>query len=121
MPTNVDDIIKRLPSGRRKKVETRAAQLIAEVMTRPQLRRAHQHTQMDVAKVLGLTQDSVSRLEQRADILISTLRKYVQAMGGDVSIVARFPNQPPIVLSGFADDEPRPTKPKGRRRAKAFA
>lgn len=40
MPTNVDDIIRKLPASRRKKIETRAAQLIGEEMTRQQLRRA---------------------------------------------------------------------------------
>jgi len=104
MSTNVNDIIASLRPRQRKKVEARAAQLIAEEMTLMELRRARKLTQVTVAKKLGVTQDSISRLEKRSDMLISTLRKTVQAMGGDLSIVAQFPNSPPIVLNGISGD-----------------
>ncbi len=42
------------------------------------------------------------RLEQRSDLLISTLRGYVEAMGGRLSLIAEFPNQDPVVLAGLA-------------------
>jgi hypothetical protein len=58
-----------------------------------------------VAKTLGITQDSVSRLEKRSDLLLSTLRKTVEAMGGSLSLVAEFPDRAPVVLSGIAGDE----------------
>lgn len=122
MPTNVDDIIRKLPASRRKKIEARAAQLIGEEMTRQQLRRALDRTQVEVAKALGISQDSVSRLEQRADVLISTLRGYVEAMGGSLSIIAEFPDHAPVRLAGLADDhEALVPTPRGRRRAKALA
>jgi hypothetical protein len=120
MPTNVDDIIKKLPAARRKRIAARATQLIGEEMTRRELRRALDRTQVEVANALGITQDSVSRLEQRADLLISTLRGYVEAMGGSLSLIAEFPGHGPVVLSGITQEGPEP-KPKGRRRAKAFA
>jgi hypothetical protein len=44
----------------------------------------------------------VSRLEQRSDLLISTLRGYVEAMGGKLSLVAEFPDQEPVILAGLA-------------------
>jgi DNA-binding XRE family transcriptional regulator len=116
MPTNVDDVIKKLSPAQRKKVETRAAQLIAEEMTLRELRHARKLTQVSVAKKLGITQDSVSRLEKRSDLLLSTLRKTVEAMGGNLSLVAEFPDREPVVLSGIAEDEPG-SKPAGRRRA----
>ena len=72
MSRNVNDIIRRLSSAQRKKVEARAAELIAEEMTLQELRRARKLTQVSVAKALGITQDSVSRLEKRSDILLST-------------------------------------------------
>ena len=56
MPRNVKDIIKKLPPARRKKIEARARQLIAEEMTRQQLRVALKQTQVEVAKTLGTTQ-----------------------------------------------------------------
>ena len=106
MAVNVNDKIRKLSPARRKKVEARAAELIAEEMTLRELRRARKLTQVRMAKSLGVTQDSVSRLEKRSDLLLSTLRKTVEAMGGSLSLVAEFPDRPPVVLSGLADDEP---------------
>src|SRR5579872_2259287 len=103
MSRNVNDIIRTLSPAQRKKVETRAAELIAEEMTLQELRRARKLTQVRVAKALGITQDSVSRLEKRSDILLSTLRKTVQVMGGNLSLVAEFPDRAPVVLSGIAE------------------
>jgi len=74
MPMNVNEIIRKLSPAERKKVEDRAAELIAEEMTLRDLRKARKLTQARVAKTLGVTQDSVSRLEKRTDLLISTLR-----------------------------------------------
>ena len=56
-----------------------------------------------MAKKLGVSQDSVSRLEQRTDLLLSTLRKAIRAMGGDLSLVAEFPDRKPVILSGIAE------------------
>ena len=108
MATNIDTIIKKLGPAERKKVKSRAAELIADEMTLRQLRKARKLTQVRIAQTLGITQDSVSRLEKRSDILLSTLRKTVQAMGGNLSLVAEFPDRPPVVLSGFGGDQPRP-------------
>src|SRR5215472_5519521 len=103
MSRNVNGIIGSLNSEQRKKVQARAAELIAEEMTLQELRRARKLTQVSVAKALGITQDSVSRLEKRSDILLSTLRKTVQVMGGNLSLVAEFPDRAPVVLSGIAE------------------
>src|ERR1700719_4560821 len=110
MPTNVNDKIKKLSLSQRKKVETRAAQLIAEEMTLRELRQARKLTQVRVAQKLGITQDSVSRLEKRSDLLLSTLRKTVEAMGGNLSLIAEFPDRKPVVLSGIAEDERGPER-----------
>ena len=107
MTVNVDDKIKRLNPAQRKKVEARAADLMAEEMTLRELRRARKLTQVRIAKKLGITQDSVSRLEKRSNLLLSTLRKTVEAMGGTLSLVAEFPDRAPVVLSGIAEDDPR--------------
>jgi DNA-binding XRE family transcriptional regulator len=105
MSTNVNDKIKKLSSAQRKKVEARADELIAEEMTLRELRHARKLTQVRMAKTLGITQDSVSRLEKRSDLLLSTLRKTVQAMGGNLSLVAEFPDRAPVVLSGIAEPD----------------
>ena len=115
MPITLKDKMKGLSPAQRKKVEARAAELIAEEMTLRQLRHARKLTQVKMAKKLGVTQDSVSRLEKRSDLLLSTLRKTVEAMGGNLSLVAEFPDRQPVVLSGIGEDDPRP-KPTSRRR-----
>jgi DNA-binding XRE family transcriptional regulator len=116
MSKNVSDIIRTLSAAQRRKVEARAAELIAEEMTLQELRRARKLTQVSVAKALGITQDSVSRLEKRSDILLSTLRKTVQVMGGNLSLVAEFPDRAPVVLSGIAETRVG-AKPTRRKRA----
>ena len=87
MPITLKDKMKELSPAQRKKVEARAAELIAEEMTLRELRHARKLTQVKIAKKLGVTQDSVSRLEKRSDLLLSTLRKTVEAMGGNLSLV----------------------------------
>ncbi len=103
MSRNVNDLIKNLNPTQRKKVETRATQLIAEEMTLQQLRQACKLTQQKVARSLRIGQEGVSKIERRSDLLISTLRDYVQAMGGQLSLIVEFPNREPVVRSGIAE------------------
>jgi DNA-binding XRE family transcriptional regulator len=103
MPVSVNVKIRKLSPVQRKKVEARAAELIAEEMTLRDLRKARKLTQVRMAQTLGITQDSVSRLEKRSDLLLSTLRRTVEAMGGSLSLVAEFPDRAPVVLSGIAE------------------
>ena len=111
MASNVEDKIRGLNPARRKLVEDRAAELIAEEMTLRELRHARKLTQVRMAKVLGISQDSVSRLEKRSDLLLSTLQKTVKALGGKLSLIAEFPDRPPVVLMGMAGDQPTKKKP----------
>ena len=103
--TNLERIRKGLSPARRKKIAARAAHLAAEEMTLQELRQARKLTQVRMAKVLGITQDGVSRLKKRSDLLLSTLRKTVEAMGGNLSLMAEFPDREPVVLSGIAEDD----------------
>jgi transcriptional regulator with XRE-family HTH domain len=113
--TNLQRIRKELSPARRKKVAARSAELIAEEMTLQELRRARKLTQVRMAKELGIGQDGVSKLEKRADLMISTLRKTVEALGGRLSLVAEFPDRSPVVLSGISEDAPEP-RPVGARK-----
>ena len=79
-----------------------AAALIAEEMTLRDLRKARNQTQARVAEKLGINQENVSRIEQRSDLLLSTLSGYVEAMGGKLNLVAEFPDRPPVALTGIA-------------------
>lgn len=57
-----------------------------------EIRRAREMTQETLAEALGMSQSEVSKVERRTDVYVSTLRRYIEAMGGELEIVARFPN-----------------------------
>jgi DNA-binding XRE family transcriptional regulator len=92
-----------LPASRRKKISKRTASLIAEEMTMRELRKARHMTQVELAKSLGVKQEQISRIEQRSDMHLSTLRRHVEAMGGELILTAKFPDGAPVKLTGFAD------------------
>lgn len=99
--TTLQDKIAGLPASRRARVAARTSELIAEENALRQLREAHKKTQAKVAKELGIGQDSVSRLERRSDMLISTLRDYVAAIGGKMRLLVEFEDQAPIELENL--------------------
>lgn len=94
----LDDVVARLPPKRRRAVERRATDLIAEEMSLRELRRSLELTQADVADALDKGQHEISRIEQRGDMLLSTLARLVQAMGGELELVCRFRNRAPVRL-----------------------
>ncbi|MBV9385211.1 MAG: XRE family transcriptional regulator [Chroococcidiopsidaceae cyanobacterium CP_BM_ER_R8_30] len=103
MATTLRKKLEQLPSARREEIEKRAAELVAEELTLSELRRALKSTQEEIAQVLEIDQANVSRLEKRSDLMLSTLRAYVRAMGGDLQLIAKFPNRPPVTLAGISD------------------
>jgi transcriptional regulator with XRE-family HTH domain len=70
---------------------SRRVEAAAGVMTLYQLREARSLTQVNLATVLEVNQGAVSRLEKRTDMYVSTLRSYIQAMGGRLQVKAIFP------------------------------
>ncbi len=102
-----------LTPERRRLVDQRTDALVAEELSLRQLRRAVRKTQVEVAEQLGVKQENVSRLEQRQDLLLSTLGRYIQAMGGRLSLLAEFPDRPPVLLTelGLARDPDEATYP----------
>ena len=105
MTVSLDDMMAELDPERRRRIEDMAAQLIAEEMTLRELRKARELTQASVARELGISQDAISRLEKRSDVLLSTLRRTVEAMGGSLSLIARFPDRPPVELAGITEHD----------------
>ena len=69
---------------------TQRAQALVEELTLQELRQGLAMTQVDVARTAEMTQSELSRLESRADHRISTLRRYVEALGGELEIAAVF-------------------------------
>jgi transcriptional regulator len=104
----LNDDLKKLPKWRRKKIAARAAELLTEEMTLQELRKAKNKLQHNLAKRLHVKQAEISKMERRTDMYVSTLRNYIEAMGGTLEIIARFPNQASVRINQFASiDEAR--------------
>ena len=115
--TTLNELLNQLPPERRAKVEVRAAELIAEEMTLQDLRKARVLTQERMAQLLGINQDSVSRLEHRSDLLLSTLRTYIAALGGRLELIVQFPDRPPVALAGFSNESEQSVRQTGPGRS----
>lgn len=117
---SLDDMIARIPAEDRQEVERRAAVLIAQHHALRDVRKAMGKTQAAVAKQLGIKQENVARIEQRGDMLLSTLRGYVRALGGDVRLVVDVKGHPPVELEGLGDLAPTPRgRPTAAKPARA--
>lgn len=97
-----DELMAELAPARRDRIAGRTAELVAEEKSLRDLRQARQLTQQKMAKRLGVRQHSISRLEQRSDMLLSTLRDYIGKMGGELVLTVRFPDREPVRIKGFA-------------------
>jgi DNA-binding transcriptional regulator YiaG len=86
---------------RRRRIEAIKSDLLAE-MPLHELRRARALTQRDLAETLKVNQPAVSKLEQRADVYVSSLRSYIEAVGGRLKIVAEFP-EGEVAITNFSD------------------
>ena len=86
---------------RRRRIDEMKRELRAE-MPLHELRRARELTQRDMAKLLKVNQPAVSKMEQRADVYVSSLRSYIEAVGGKLKIVAEFP-EGEIAITNFSD------------------
>jgi DNA-binding XRE family transcriptional regulator len=99
MTVSLKTMMNKLPLERRQAVEQRAAALVAQEMVLRKLRETFTLTQENVAKTMQVGQETVSRIEaQRKDLRLSTLRKYISALGGDLELVARFPDRSVTLL-----------------------
>jgi transcriptional regulator with XRE-family HTH domain len=101
----------------RQSVKQRTAELIAEELNLREMRRLRKVTQARLSKKLKIGQEGVSRIEKRTDLYLSTLRNYVEGLGGKLSLIVEFPDRAPMVLSGFGEkrEAPEPTKRTPKR------
>ncbi len=112
MTISLEQMLAELPADRRERVEQRAAELIAEELTLREVRRARKLTQARVSKKLKIGQEGISRIEKRTDLYISTLRSYVEGVGGKLKLVVELPDRPPVILTGLGEDQDARRAPK---------
>jgi DNA-binding XRE family transcriptional regulator len=116
----------------RRKIALMAAKLIAEELNLREVRRLRRLTQARLSKKLKIGQEGVSRIEKRTDLYLSTLRSYVEGVGGKLSLVVQFPDRAPVILAGLGEGDgqestgkaakktsrtPAKAKPRARRAA----
>jgi transcriptional regulator with XRE-family HTH domain len=90
----------RLSPERRERILQRAQALLAEEeLTLRDIRSLQHLTQSQIAEFLGIEQDSVSRMERREDMLVSTMQDYIEAMGGTLRMIAEFPDHRPYTVT----------------------
>ncbi|MGK7893583.1 MAG: helix-turn-helix domain-containing protein [Xenococcus sp. (in: cyanobacteria)] len=111
MTTTLDDVINSLPPERREKIEHLTVELVEEVATLRELRKKQKLTQADIAQLLGIKQENVSRLERRNNIHLSTLKDYIHALGGKLHLIVEFPNQEPIKIKDIENVETTELEP----------
>lgn len=87
--------------GSRARAEANAQNMLAE-MPLHELRQARGLSQKMLAEVLHVQQPSIAKMEKRTDMYLSTLRSHIEAMGGQLEVVARFPDGA-VKISNFAD------------------
>ena len=103
MATTLRDIVKGLPAERRARIEAEADRLHEEYKTLQELRKARELTQVEIARTLNIRQATVAQMEKRSDLLISTLRGYVEGMGGKLKLVVEFPDRAPMQIGGLGE------------------
>ncbi|MCY4560211.1 MAG: XRE family transcriptional regulator [Chloroflexi bacterium] len=109
MATTLNEKMRRLAPDRRERVESETERLHQEYLTLQQLRKAKEITQAQLAETLGVGQATIAKMERRSDLMISTLRRCIEAMGGRLELTVEFPDHEVIHLEGLGDVEGAPT------------
>ena len=94
-----------LSPERRARIEAETERLHQEYLTLQELRKAKALTQVQLAATLGIRQATIAQMEKRSDLMLSTLRSYVEAMGGRLNLIVEFPDHTPVILTGLGDAE----------------
>ena len=113
MSKSLNKKIDSLSDTRRERILDEADRLYAEYLTLQELRKAKKLTQAQLAEILNIRQATIAQMEKRSDLMLSTLRSYVEAMGGKLSLLVEFPGGAPVSLKGFGDTEEPPQKRQG--------
>lgn len=100
------DLRSRMSSEAQAKAAAEAARL-GEEMDLAEVRRALKLSQEEIGQTLQLTQGSVAKIEKRADMYVGTLRRFIEAMGGELEIVARFADHA-VKIKNFSDLSEKP-------------
>ena len=115
MARKFSELFDKMPAESQRLALEKAARLRAE-MPLALLREAQQMTQESLAEALDVGQAAISRIEHRTDAYVSTLRRYVEALGGELVILARF-REGEVRITQFEEIAERQKRPAEAARA----
>jgi len=115
MGRTLNEVLDALPKGRRERIHARYRELNDEVECLKELREAAGKAQADIAAALKIKQPSVSKIERQTDMYLSTLRSYVEAIGGELDVIVRLPPRRVIRLRRLGEMLHGAAKPAPRR------
>ncbi|WP_427144839.1 XRE family transcriptional regulator [Rhizobium pisi] len=118
MGRSITDVIASLPRDQQEQVEARYQELRQEVEGLRELRQIAGKAQADIATALNIKQPSVSKIESQADMYLSTLRSYVEAIGGKLELTVKLPARPIFTIHHLGDVTGSASKPTVARRAR---
>ena len=116
MGRTLSEMIDALPKERRERVDARYRELKDEVESLRELRKAAGKAQAEIAATLKVKQPSISKIEKQTDMYLSTLRSYVEAIGGELDLVVRLPRRRVMRLHRLGEVLSGSAKPAAQRR-----
>ena len=116
MGRTLSEMIDALPKQRRERVDARYRELKDEVESLRELRKAAGKAQAEIAATLKIKQPSISKIEKQTDMYLSTLRSYVEAIGGELDLVVRLPPHRVMRLHRLGEVLSGSAKPAAQRR-----
>ena len=116
MGRTLSEMIDALPKQRRERVDARYRELKDEVESLRELRKAAGKAQAEIAATLKIKQPSISKIEKQTDMYLSTLRSYVEAIGGELDLVVRLPSRRAMRLHRLGEMLSASAKPAPHRR-----
>jgi len=103
MVVTLKEVLDALPPERRAEIDRRYEEIVNEVESLKELRRLSKLSQAEIAETLKITQPAVSEIEKQTDMYLSTLRSYVEAMGGELDVIVRLPDRGPVKIKSLED------------------
>ena len=104
MAKKFNELRKKMSPAARELAAKRKLELLEELPLQ-ELRKARSLSQEDLAAVLKIKQSTVSKMERETDMYLSTLRRFIRAMGGTLDLVAKFP-EGEVKISQLEDIDP---------------
>jgi hypothetical protein len=107
MTKKLSEIMAQLPEDRQAKIKAKAEQLLSEIKSEEILLQnicqAQQLTKEKIKEVLGVDQEGIFTIEKQTDLLLSTLKNYLNNMGGDLKIIVEFPEHNPLIIDSLTE------------------